>query len=98
MASYGMLLAFSNFQYDRNNGVLGFAPKIKGDFSSFWALGDVWGTFENHSARFILRVLHGEFDLKELKLDSAISAMKLNGKKVKLPIKIKCGDILEILK
>ncbi|MBR7127173.1 MAG: hypothetical protein IKD09_01145 [Lentisphaeria bacterium] len=89
-----MLLAASNFQYDRNNGILGFSPVIKNDFTSFWALGDLWGTYTSKNTEFSMQVLHGEFLLKELKLDFSVEKIYVNNKEAKLPVTIKEGDLV----
>jgi uncharacterized protein (DUF608 family) len=46
MSSYGLLVAFSGFTFDKGAGRLGFAPKVGADdFTCFWALDGVWGTY-----------------------------------------------------
>ncbi|MBO7742275.1 MAG: hypothetical protein J6S21_06940, partial [Victivallales bacterium] len=90
LASYGMLAALSGFQYDRNAGMLGFDPKTgKTPFQSFWALGDIWGTYYQDNRRAVLTLLHGTFTLKELRLNRKF------GRRI-LPVTMKAGDTLEI--
>ena len=72
MASYGLLIAFSGFRYDRNAGMLGFSPVMPGVFQSFWALGEIWGTFYQDDTHAVITLLHGSFTLKKLRQDRRI--------------------------
>ncbi len=98
MASYGLLLALTKFSYDRNNGMLGFASAAKSDISSFWALGDVWGTVDIASESVEIKVLHGEFELRCFKSDFQAGCFELNGIKVTLPVTLKVNDIFKCSK
>ena len=89
MASYAMLPALSGFTYDRNEGLLGFDPKLPAPFHSFWALGDLWGTYFQDDTKAVLTLLHGSFTLKQLKLNKKADLKKL-------PVTLQEGDILEI--
>ncbi len=71
MASFGLLLALSGFQYDKGAGFLGFSPKIPlDDFQCFWALDGVWGTYSysQTTARVTLKVLYGSISLKKIQV------------------------------
>lgn len=69
MASYGLLLAMSGFEYDMCEGVLGFNPlrglasEEDGEFRTFWAIGTGWGqvTFGREDIR--LKLIGGELSL-----------------------------------
>ncbi|MBE6359768.1 MAG: hypothetical protein E7057_11075 [Lentisphaerae bacterium] len=98
MAAYGMLIAFAGFKYDYGRGMLGFSPRVKGDFESFWALGDAWGTFKQSTIGCELYFAHGSFDLKDLQLDFVPSSLQLNGKSCTLPLTLKAGDILRAVR
>ena len=89
LASYGLLLALSGFEYDRNAGMLGFAPKLPGAFQTFWSLGEIWGTFYQDKKRAVITLLHGSFELKELKIKGKFDAAQL-------PVHLNAGDSLEI--
>lgn len=69
MASYGILLALSGFEFDKGIGFLGFNPKInKENFKCFWALDGVWGNFYQKSNEIKLEILYGSIELKTLHL------------------------------
>ena len=89
MASYGLLIAFSGFRYDRNAGMLGFSPVMPGVFQSFWALGEIWGTFYQDDTHAVITLLHGSFTLKKLQLDRRFDPAIL-------PVELHEGDSLEI--
>ena len=89
MASYGLLIAFSGFRYDRNAGMLGFSPAMPGVFQSFWALGESWGTYYQDEVRAVITLLHGSFTLKKLRLDRRFDPAVL-------PAELHAGDSLEI--
>jgi hypothetical protein len=95
MTAYGLLPALSGFSYDKRQGMLGFAPKLA-EYSSFWALGEVWGTFSQTAQTAELTVAHGEYQLKTLNLSGNIASMKLNGSQATLPLNLKAGDRLTV--
>jgi hypothetical protein len=70
MASYALLLAFSGFEFNMVEGMLGFNPiKIPdGYFKCFWSLDSGWGTFEMQPERVELRVLYGKLTCQRLRL------------------------------
>jgi uncharacterized protein (DUF608 family) len=71
MASYGLLIALSGFEYDKGRGLLGFNPRVHQEgFSCFWSLDGVWGTYHQDLAagNCTIEVLHGSITLRELKL------------------------------
>jgi len=71
MASYALLNAFSGFEYDQVNGMIGFQPVIApadSSFRTFWALDRAWGTFELSQHHLRLEVSRGDLRLKRLKL------------------------------
>ena len=52
LASYGLLLAFSGFQYDGPQRRIGFAPQVhQENFGCFFAVDGAWGGFEQTKAR-----------------------------------------------
>lgn len=73
MASYSLLLAFSGFEYNRVEGMVGFNPAQtnEGIFRTFWSLASGWGTFELSPGYLKLNVLSGELNLKLMKLPPA---------------------------
>jgi hypothetical protein len=90
LASYGLLVALSGFQYDRNAGMLGFCPKYSStSFQAFWALGDVWGSFRQDEEEAVITVMHGTFTLKELRLNRTYAP-------ITLPLTLKTGDSLTV--
>jgi len=74
MASYGLIIALSGFEYDKGNGFIGFNPKLhKDNFKTFWSLDSVWGTYSLTKNHAELSVLYGEFDLSSIRLDASVS-------------------------
>jgi uncharacterized protein (DUF608 family) len=46
MASWGLLIALSGFQFDLPRGEIAFAPAVNADdFRTFWSTGRAWGTY-----------------------------------------------------
>ncbi|MBX3011214.1 MAG: hypothetical protein KF832_06890 [Caldilineaceae bacterium] len=70
MASYALLNAFSGFQFDMVNGLLGFNPVRTNDghFRCFWSLDSGWGEFVQTPTGGEVRVLAGALDLRQVKL------------------------------
>lgn len=70
MASYSLLQAFSGFEYNMVEGMIGFNPVQMADdkFRVFWSLDMGWGIFEMNPGQIHLQVLSGKLDLKVLKL------------------------------
>ncbi|MDQ0059486.1 GH116 family glycosyl-hydrolase [Paenibacillus harenae] len=47
MASWGLLIALSGFEFDMANGVMKFNPVLRqDDFSTFWSTGKGWGIYK----------------------------------------------------
>ncbi|BBH18759.1 hypothetical protein Back11_01040 [Paenibacillus baekrokdamisoli] len=70
MASYSLLHAFSGFEYNMVEGMIGFHPiqTVDGLFRTFWSLDKGWGTFEMSPIDLCLEVHRGELNLKLIKL------------------------------
>lgn len=70
MSSYTLLHAFSGFEFDMVQGMVGFSPGLLNDgyFKTFWCLNKGWGTYEQYVDRACLTVLYGVLDIKALKL------------------------------
>ncbi len=70
MASYALLNAFSGFQFDMTQGMIGFYPvrMENGRFRCFWSLASGWGTFALEEESAELAVLYGKLALQELRL------------------------------
>ena len=69
--------------------MLGFSPVTPGVFQSFWALGEIWGTFYQDEMHAVITLLHGSFTLKELRLDRHFDPAVL-------PVELHEGDVLQI--
>ncbi len=66
LASWGVLLALSGFQYDGVNQTMAFAPTIHKDhFQVFWSCGTGWGSFSIDPTGISLKVLFGELQLRK---------------------------------
>jgi non-lysosomal glucosylceramidase len=94
MASYGLLLSYSGFRFDRGAGLLGFRPALPPPFTCFWSLGDCWGTYTQNKDNAILSVLAGALHLRKLDLPQPIKA--ISGKDqltmLALPLELQAGD------
>ncbi|WP_106767396.1 GH116 family glycosyl-hydrolase [Paenibacillus faecalis] len=70
MASYSLLQAFSGFEYNMVEGMIGFHPvqSTEDAFRILWSLDTGWGTFEMNPEQICIQVLGGKLDLNVLKL------------------------------
>ncbi|MCX6047355.1 MAG: GH116 family glycosyl-hydrolase [Chloroflexi bacterium] len=70
MASYALLNAFSGFEFDMVQHLLGFNPvrPDNGQFRCFWSLDSGWGEFEMGANGVEVRLLYGHLDLQTLRL------------------------------
>jgi len=66
LSAYAMLPAWSGFSFDMTKGMIGFDPKVAGDFKTFWSVDGAWGVFERKNSACTLRILHGELKLKSI--------------------------------
>lgn len=86
MASYALLNAFSGFQFDMVNGMIGFNPirTDNGNFRCFWSLDAAWGEYVQTPAGAELHVLAGQLPLREVKLPVAnqTAVVKVDGQTV----------------
>jgi len=67
MASWGLLIALSGFQFDLVRKEMRFAPVIhQDDFNAFWSMGSAWGTYKQRrnqttgDTEAIVEVLYGD--------------------------------------
>lgn len=66
---------------------IGFHPLITENYSFFWSVDSGFGTISKKNGKFLLKVLYGYLDLKELELDlSEIKEIKLNKKLLEFTI------------
>lgn len=76
MASYALILTYSGFSYNMVLNTIGFEPiKPKDVYSTFWSVGEGWGTFSICNQSTSLDLLYGRLQLKEFKLPSSILVM-----------------------
>lgn len=73
MASYGLLNAYSGFEFDMARGHIGFRPARMPDgrFRCFWSLAPGWGVVELRPDAFALTVRQGRLTLRSVGLDLA---------------------------
>ena len=98
MASYSVLLALSGFTYDGAAKMIGFAPRQKGAFSTFWSAQQAWGAYRRKGGRSELDVLYGTMSLKELAVGAKGKAL-LNGKRVEAQVQdgsVRFAKVLEL--
>jgi uncharacterized protein (DUF608 family) len=70
MSSYSLLNAYSGFQFDLTQGMIGFAP-IEGrpqPFRCFWSLDPAWGAMAIGASWAELEILGGSLTLRKLRL------------------------------
>ena len=93
MASFGLLMAFSGFRYDRGRGMLGFGFKLPQEQqNTFWSLGDVWGNYEENAQNGRLTAQAGNMKLTELQLSGPVREIRWNGNVI--PFKLHDGAVL----
>ncbi len=70
MATYGLLQAFSGFEFNMVTGMIGFNPIAfeHDEFRCFWSLASGWGEVEVKPGQVEIRVLKGSLDLQTVKL------------------------------
>lgn len=96
MASYSLLLAFSGFEYNIPDGMIGFNPVIpdNGRFKCFWSLDSGWGIFEISLDKVILKVCFGELSIKKLHIPSVNSIKTISQDNSKLDYRHEDGSII----
>lgn len=84
MASFALLPIISGFKFDLPNKMIGFIPKKKGDFRSFFCVGTAWGDFIKKKENITVNILDGKLELKAFILPNKIKPTKLiiDGKEV----------------
>jgi uncharacterized protein (DUF608 family) len=97
MASYGLLNAFSGFEFDMTRGHLGFQPVQKpgGRFKCFWSVGSGWGEVDLQADRASLRVLQGALTLRSLglKFQKAGGAIDITLGRRRIPARVERGVV-----
>jgi hypothetical protein len=74
MASYALILTYSGFTYNMVENMIGFEPiNPKDVYSTFWSVGEGWGTFDITNQDATLNLLYGTLQLKQFKLPSSIA-------------------------
>jgi non-lysosomal glucosylceramidase len=88
MASFGLILALSGFEYDMISGHIAFSPKLnRDDFCSFWSLNRGWGQFISRNGDMDLVVKRGSITLRSFASDiigdKQIAAVYAGGREIK---------------
>ncbi|MBQ7393798.1 MAG: hypothetical protein IJV89_05570 [Lentisphaeria bacterium] len=97
MASFGLLMAFSGFRYDRGKGMLGFAFKYpQEEQNTFWSLGDVWGNYRQGTETGFLTVEKGSMKLTELALEKKVQRILQNG--ISIPFRTMENGVIQLEK
>jgi hypothetical protein len=68
MASYALLQAFSGFRYSAASKTLWFAPKVPGNFRTFFSTASAWGSIELNPGRLTISVFEGNLEIRHLHL------------------------------
>ncbi|MFC5649178.1 GH116 family glycosyl-hydrolase [Paenibacillus solisilvae] len=76
MASYSLLHAYSGFEYNLTERLVGFhpVPYTGSVFRTLWSLDSGWGTFEIGDDEVNIKVLGGKLNLGVLRLSSEVIA------------------------
>jgi uncharacterized protein (DUF608 family) len=77
MASFALLPIISGFKFDLPNKTIGFAPKKKGYFRSFFSVGSAWGNFIKDKNSLTVNVLFGNLELKHFIIPNGVKPKKL---------------------
>jgi uncharacterized protein (DUF608 family) len=77
MASFALLPIISGFKFDLPNKTIGFNPKKKGYFRSFFSVGTAWGNFIKDKNSLTVNLLDGKLDLCAYVLPAHIKAKAL---------------------
>ncbi len=98
MASFALLPIISGFKFDLPNKTIGFAPKKKGDFRSFFSVGTAWGNFIKDKNGLTVNVLDGNLNLCSYVLPANTSVKKLiiDGKEIEFTKKSNVLSFSEI--
>ena len=96
MAAYAMLQSYSGFSCDMTEKRIGFAPKITGDFSCFWSIGKVWGSYSRTADGQQITIGGGEVELEKFDLPS-FGKQYLNGREFTGKVAIATGDVLKFI-
>jgi hypothetical protein len=94
LASYGLLLAFSGFEFDLTTHSLGFNPlqPQPTDCQFFWGVGSGWGIYRQSPTAVALEVLYGELQLSRLHLPCLQHTLVQEGVLNGHSIPLKCQD------
>jgi hypothetical protein len=86
LASYSLLGAYSGFEFDMVEGMIGFAPAGagRGKFQCFWSLDPAWGVFLRKSRAAELQIIGGSLVLTRLRLpdETPVRSVALARRKV----------------
>jgi non-lysosomal glucosylceramidase len=89
MASYGLLTAFSGFEFDLSKKMIGFNPirlQNNGSYKVFWSLASGWGMYRQAPEKVMLEIINGGIELHRLRLpflkENAITSIYLGNKVV----------------
>ncbi len=84
MAAFALMPIFSGFDYNMQDGKLGFAPILSGDFRSIWSVDAAWGRFERVGGKTTLTVCGGNLTLDALELPyyADVNSVSVDGKAV----------------
>ncbi|MCT4596903.1 MAG: non-lysosomal glucosylceramidase [Vallitalea sp.] len=95
MASYGLLLALSGFDYDMRKKHIGFTPKVSEDkYNTFWCVNSAWGSYESYNNEKLIQVKYGLLQLKSIGIENAFGVKKVYTIDKELPFEIGVDSIL----
>jgi len=104
LSSWTLLTAASGFRYDAHAASMSFAPRMSGEFKSFFIAADGWGTFAQRMTTrqqtATLEVTHGTLTLKRFTLRCARKlrqttgvTVTIGGKQAATKIRVEGSDV-----
>jgi non-lysosomal glucosylceramidase len=93
MASYALLNAYSGFQFDMAQGMIGFAPveNQPRPFRCFWSLEPAWGAVAIGAGWAELQVMSGALPLKAFRLPGIHPKMHVQANLAGMSIPVRVG-------
>jgi non-lysosomal glucosylceramidase len=94
MSSYALLNAYSGFQFDMTQGMMGFAP-VEGrpqPFRCLWSLDAAWGATAIGAGWAELEVLGGALALKTLRLPAIQEGLAVQATLAGQAVEVKAGE------
>lgn len=107
MAAFALPVILSGFTFDMTKKEIGFAPKPAGDFKSFFALGNIYGSYEQTAKTGKITFLAGSGAVEKIRtplrgtlrltLDGSVYPAESPDGMISLPSPVKNSLLIEIV-